>query len=116
MAGVSEPSTAVHNGAVDVRLLTSDERSNLAVDLPKWRTEGETLRRRYSFASFVDAMAFVSAMVEPSESMNHHPTWTNTYNRVEVQLTTHDMGGLSTLDIEWAEIADRVAERLPQQR
>ena len=96
--------------------LSSDERQRIGLDLPAWRVEEDTLRREYSFASFGDAMAFVSAMVAPSESMNHHPTWTNTYNRVEVQLTTHDVGGLSNLDIEWAKTADRVAQRLPQQR
>jgi 4a-hydroxytetrahydrobiopterin dehydratase len=97
-------------------LLTPEELQEKAADLPAWTIESDELVRRYSFGTFADAMAFFTAMIEPSESMDHHPTWTNTYNRVEVRLTTHDVNGLSDLDVRWATIADQVAGRLPQQR
>ncbi|MFW2382303.1 MAG: 4a-hydroxytetrahydrobiopterin dehydratase [Acidimicrobiales bacterium] len=99
---------------VNPHLLTAAERHTLAEALPSWTVDGETLRRRFQFASFTEAMAFVSAMVEPSETLNHHPTWTNTYNRVDIELTTHDAGGLSDLDVQWAKLAERAAAELTQ--
>jgi 4a-hydroxytetrahydrobiopterin dehydratase len=105
-----------HNECVSPRLLSPAELRDFVAEVPEWSVESDTLTRRFSFATFGDAMAFFAAMTEPSESMNHHPTWTNTYNRVEVRLTTHDVDGLSDLDVEWARIAEREANRLPQQR
>ena len=63
----------------------------------------------YKFSSFIEAFSWMSAAALWSEKMNHHPEWFNVYNRVEVTLTTHDVGGLSTLDIKLAQKMDELA-------
>ena len=63
----------------------------------------------YKFSSFIEAFSWMSAAALWSEKMNHHPEWFNVYNRVEVTLTTHDVGGLSALDIKLAQKMDDLA-------
>ena len=63
----------------------------------------------YKFSSFIEAFSWMSAAALWSEKMNHHPEWLNVYNRVEVTLTTHDVGGLSPLDIKLAQKMDDLA-------
>ena len=63
----------------------------------------------YKFSSFIEAFSWMSAAALWSEKMNHHPEWFNVYNRVEVTLTTHDVGGLSALDIKLAHKMDDLA-------
>ena len=65
--------------------------------------------KTYKFANFVEAWGFMSRVAILAEKMNHHPEWSNVYNRVEVTLTTHDAGGLSALDIELADKMDSQA-------
>lgn len=88
-----------------------------ANDVQQWLTEhaewshaadrGGLIRRTFKFGSFVSAFAFMARMAEYSERVQHHPEWFNVYNRVEVTLTTHDVGGLSDKDLAWAHEADR---------
>ena len=61
------------------------------------------------FSSFIEAFSWMSAAALWSEKVNHHPEWFNVYNRVEVTLTTHDVGGLSPLDIKLAQKMDELA-------
>ena len=63
----------------------------------------------YKFSSFIEAFSWMSAAALWSEKVNHHPEWFNVYNRVEVTLTTHDVGGLSLLDIKLAQKMDDLA-------
>ena len=63
----------------------------------------------YKFSSFIEAFSWMSAAALWSEKVNHHPEWFNVYNRVEVTLTTHDVGGLSHLDIKLAQKMDDLA-------
>ena len=63
----------------------------------------------YKFSSFIEAFSWMSAAALWSEKMDHHPEWFNVYNRVEVTLTTHDVGGLSPLDIKLAQKMDDLA-------
>ena len=63
----------------------------------------------YKFSSFIEAFSWMSAAALWSEKVNHHPEWFNVYNRVEVTLTTHDVGGLSPLDIKLAQKMDELA-------
>lgn len=73
-------------------------------DLPGWALADnrDALVRRFVFADFVQAFAFMSRVAEVAEAMNHHPEWTNVYRKVDVALTTHDVGGLSVLDFRLA--------------
>ena len=63
----------------------------------------------FKFSSFIEAFSWMSAVALWSEKINHHPEWLNVYNRVEVTLTTNDVGGLSPLDIKLAQKMDDLA-------
>ena len=89
-------------------------RSQLA-DLPDWthRAErGGLIAREYRFADFNQAFGFMTQAALVAEKMNHHPEWSNVYNRVSVVMTTHDVNGLSMKDIEMARFMDRCAAAL----
>lgn len=61
-----------------------------------WTEEGGALRRRLTFANFSEAFAFMTRVALLAEKMNHHPEWTNVWNRVDITLTTHDAGDTVT--------------------
>ena len=67
-----------------------------------WRIEGDCLKRSFSFKNFSEAFGFITQVALEAEKRNHHPNWSNVYNRVTIELTTHDLGGLSNLDVELA--------------
>lgn len=71
-------------------------------------TSGKAMLRTYRFAGFRDAVAWMVRAGFEAEAMNHHPEWSNVYNRVEVRLTTHDTGGLTEKDIELARRMERI--------
>ncbi len=70
--------------------------------LPGWDLAGGKLRREFVFQDFVTAFGFMSQVALVAEKMDHHPEWSNVYNRVVVELQTHDAGGLTDLDFELA--------------
>lgn len=70
-----------------------------------WTEEGGALTRRFAFADFSEAWAFMSRVALIAEAMDHHPDWSNVWNKVEIRLTTHDAGGLTAKD---REMADRI--------
>lgn len=90
-----------HMSIVPARLSEEDVRRFLA-DLDGWETDGERLRRTYDFGSFVKAFGWMSSVALVAEAMNHHPNWSNVYGRVEVELWTHDAGGLTVNDMKLA--------------
>ncbi|NER79525.1 MAG: 4a-hydroxytetrahydrobiopterin dehydratase [Leptolyngbya sp. SIO1D8] len=71
-------------------------------NLPGWTTDGQSLFYVQTFEDFVDAIAFVNQLIEPAEELGHHPDITIQYNRVSLQLTTHDAQGLTHLDFQLA--------------
>jgi len=85
-----------------------------------WR-EGEEngrtrLTKTYEFSDFSEAFAFMTQGAALAERMDHHPEWSNVYNRVEVNLTTHSMGGVTDKDVEMAKLFDEYAKDiLPSQ-
>lgn len=92
--------------------LTPEQRLEHLRSLPDWsyRDErGGLIAREYRFRNFVDAFEFMRQMASVSETLQHHPEWSNVYQRVSVVLTTHDAGGLTALDIAWATQADQIA-------
>lgn len=90
-------------------LLTSTEITAALAELPWWSGDERSLRATYEFADFRGAMRFFAACVEPIEALGHHPTWTNTYGRVDVVTTTHDLGNrVSTLDLALARLLDEL--------
>lgn len=80
--------------------LTDPERDALLAELPEWslREDGLAIVRTFRFADFSEAWAFMNRVALHAEKADHHPEWFNVYNRVEVTLTTHDAGGLSSRD------------------
>ena len=71
-----------------------------------WTVENKKLHKEFQFDSFVEAFGFMASVALIAESMNHHPEWFNVYNRVTVDLATHDAGGISALDFELAKKID----------
>lgn len=67
-----------------------------------WRMHDQGLHADWKFKDFQHAFAFMTATAQMAEQMNHHPEWSNVYNRVAVRLTTHDAGGLTALDFSLA--------------
>jgi 4a-hydroxytetrahydrobiopterin dehydratase len=81
----------------------------LSQTLPAWRLDsdgGRAIKRSFEFTDFVEAFAFMTRVAFEAEKRNHHPEWFNVDNRVDITMTTHDVDGLSTNDIELAAIAD----------
>jgi 4a-hydroxytetrahydrobiopterin dehydratase len=73
-----------------------------------WQLRDRRIEKTFQFANFIDAIAFVNRLVNPAESLAHHPDITINYNRVTLSLTTHDVGGLSNLDFDLAREIDRL--------
>ena len=75
---------------------------------PSWIIDNKTIRKEFKFYNFIDAFGFMSKVALLSEKMDHHPDWQNTYNKVKINLTTHDKGGITTNDIKLAESIDKL--------
>ena len=76
--------------------------------LPDWVIDQHKLYRHFVFDDFVEAFGFMSRVALLAEAMDHHPEWSNVYNRVEIHLTTHDAGGISERDFALAERINRL--------
>ncbi len=87
-----------------VEKLTDSEIENALQDLEGWsRVEGkDAIYKSFKFKNFSQAFGFMSRCALLAEKMNHHPEWFNVWNRVDVTLNTHDVGGLSELDFKMA--------------
>ena len=78
--------------------------------LTGWSYEREALVKTLTFATFREAMGFMMRAAFEAEAMNHHPEWTNVYNRVEIRLNTHDAGGKVTAkDVELAKRLQKIS-------
>ena len=88
------------------RKLDDAEIKRALAALPEWTLRDGKLYRELRFDSFVAAFGFMSSMALVSEAMNHHPEWRNVYSRLEIELSTHDAGGVTELDLKWAARAD----------
>ena len=75
---------------------------------PSWRIENKTIKKEFKFNNFIEAFGFMSKVALLSEKMDHHPNWQNTYNKVRINLTTHDKGGITNNDIKLAESIDKL--------
>jgi 4a-hydroxytetrahydrobiopterin dehydratase len=74
-----------------------------------WTVAGGKLHREFKFADFVHAFSFMTRAALTAEAMGHHPEWFNVYNKVTIDLTTHDAGGISAKDFELAAKLDALA-------
>jgi 4a-hydroxytetrahydrobiopterin dehydratase len=78
-------------------------------DLPGWELKDGKLHRAFVFPDFAEAFRFMTAVAAEAERLNHHPEWSNVYNRVTVDLVTHDAAGITALDFELAGRAQQLA-------
>jgi 4a-hydroxytetrahydrobiopterin dehydratase len=93
------------------KTLDAAARTRLAQRLANWQLLAgrDAIHRTFVFKDFNEAFGFMARSALVAEQMNHHPEWTNVWNRVEVTLSTHDAGGLTERDVELAEAMDRIA-------
>ncbi|MBW2242295.1 MAG: 4a-hydroxytetrahydrobiopterin dehydratase [Deltaproteobacteria bacterium] len=89
--------------------LPEAELQNALDSLEGWSVETEKLHKEFRFADFNQAFGFMTRVALVAEKRNHHPEWFNVWNRVVVDLTTHDAGGITTSDIELAKEMNRLA-------
>lgn len=82
-------------------------------ELPDWAVRDGKLHRDLEFEDFTAAFAFMTRVAAIAEKMDHHPEWFNVYNKVRVDLTTHDAGGISTEDIALAKEMDHLLTKPP---
>ncbi len=95
-----------------IEALSEAERVEALEGLPDWdHDEGrDAITRSFSFEDFSQAFAFMTRVALLAEKADHHPEWSNVYNRVEILLTTHDAGGLSSRDVDMAQAIDALVD------
>ncbi|MDH3585438.1 MAG: 4a-hydroxytetrahydrobiopterin dehydratase [Phycisphaerae bacterium] len=82
--------------------LSAEQIQSALSDLPGWSVQDEKLHREFQFKDFSEAFGFMARAALAAESMNHHPDWSNVWNRVVVDLVTHDAGGITENDVNLA--------------
>ena len=89
-------------------LLTDDERAALGEHLPLWHVaeDGKALQRVFRFRDFSEAWGFMNRVALLAEKLDHHPDWSNVWNIVRIELTSHDSGGLTARDVRFATAVD----------
>src|SRR5215207_2983816 len=92
------------------KLLTSAEIASACTTLPGWTHERDALMKGFKFGSFREALSFMTRVAFEAEELNHHPEWTNVYNKVMVRLNTHDAGDKVTAkDVELAQRIQKIS-------
>ena len=91
------------------RKLSEQELGAALQTLRGWTVANGKLHKEFQFKDFVQAFGFMSSVALIAEGMNHHPDWSNVYNRVVIDLVTHDLGGISSLDVEFAARVEKLS-------
>ncbi len=89
--------------------LTDSEIEEILPELDGWSLENGKLKRDFKFPNFVEAFGFMTSAAIEAEKMDHHPEWSNVYNKVSVHLVTHSADGITSLDIELAKKMNALA-------
>lgn len=94
-----------------IERLSEEERADALDALDEWDYDDarDAITRRFTFADFGAAFGFMTRVALAAEKADHHPEWSNVWNRVDILLTTHDAGGLSRRDVEMAEAIEAIA-------
>lgn len=95
--------------------LAGEERAAALKSLPGWReAEGrDAIHKEFRFGNFSEAFGFMARVALAAEKMDHHPDWSNVYDRVDIELSSHDIGGVSERDITLAAKIDAIAGAKP---
>jgi 4a-hydroxytetrahydrobiopterin dehydratase len=88
--------------------LEESEISERLSRVPGWKMVNGKLHRSFKFPDFTRAFGFMTSLALAAEAKNHHPDWSNVYNRVVIDLHTHDVGGITELDFELAQAANKL--------
>jgi 4a-hydroxytetrahydrobiopterin dehydratase len=95
-----------------MKTLSKEEiRDFASVQLKNWNIEEKAIQREFVFKEFNEAFSFMTSVALEAEKMNHHPDWTNSYNKVSISLTTHFAGGITKNDLELAAKIEQAYER-----
>ena len=81
-------------------ILSDEQLEQFLIELAEWRVKDEKLFRVLRFKDFNKAIEFMNQVAITAEAMDHHPEWSNVYNKVEIYLVTHSEGGITQLDID----------------
>jgi 4a-hydroxytetrahydrobiopterin dehydratase len=95
-----------------MRKFSGPELKEALAQLPGWSVVQGKLHKEYKFPDFIHAFGFMTTAAIAIEKMNHHPEWFNVYNRVTVDLTTHDAQGITSNDVDLAKLLDQTAKKL----
>lgn len=95
-----------------VPILSNDELRLAVAELPGWTVAAGKLHREYRFPDFIHAFGFMATSALAIEKMNHHPEWSNVYDRVVIDLSTHDSGGITAKDTALAATLEAIAGRM----
>ena len=88
--------------------LTDDQVALQLQDLNGWQQDGNSIVKIFVFHDFIEAISFMTEVAFHAEKLEHHPEWTNIYNKVHVRLTTHDVNGITSHDIRLAKRMEEV--------
>ena len=91
-----------------VSLIKKNQLDSFIEKNPSWIIDNKTIMKEFKFENFIEAFGFMSKVALLSEKIDHHPDWQNIYNKVKINLTTHDKGGITTNDIKLAEAIDKL--------
>lgn len=80
--------------------------------LPTWQVKNNSLSKEFIFKNFVEAFSFMTAVALEAEKMDHHPDWSNGYNKVTISLSTHSAGGITENDLSLAGKIEKINEKL----
>ena len=92
------------------QLLKPEELETLMKAFPDWELHENHLKRIFDFQDFKEAFDFMTEVAEVAETLNHHPDWSNSWNKVSIQISTHSAGGLTHLDYRFVEAVESVIE------
>ena len=95
-----------------MRRFSGPELAEALAGLTGWTVVDGKLHKEYKFADFIHAFGFMATSSLAIEKMGHHPEWFNVYNRVTVDLTTHDAQGITSKDADLAKVLDEIARKL----
>lgn len=101
-----------YNRGMSRKPLPESEITSAVSTLPGWSVTNGKLHREYKFPGFAQAFGFMATAAPTIEKRDHHPEWSNVYNRVTVDLSTHDAGGITQLDVDLAKLLEGIAQKL----
>jgi 4a-hydroxytetrahydrobiopterin dehydratase len=90
------------------RKLSDSEIESEVTKIPGWKLVNGKLNKSFEFKNFIEAFSFMTKVAMQAEKMNHHPEWFNVYNKVKIDLVTHDVSGISNYDIKLANAINKI--------